>query len=335
MRICVFCGSSSGNGPTYVDAARAFGRVLAENDIGLVYGGARVGLMGAIADAALEHDGEVVGVIPRALVDREIAHTGLSDLRVVQTMHERKGLMAELSDGFVALPGGTGTLDEFFEVWTWAQLGIHAKPCGLLNVGGYYDGLSGFLDHLVTEGFLRDSYRAMLAIEEDPPRLLRRLLAYSPPRESKWSASRSVIEKPQPATPPVIDVVAWICVRDHRVLAARSRGQKVFYMPGGKREAGESDWHALAREVGEELQLELRPETLSLVGLVEAPAHGHRHGTTVRMICYAAEPIGDVTQLRAAAEIEELAWLTHAERRSCAPAARAVLEILHARGQIR
>ena len=334
MRICVFCGSSSGNGPAYVEAARTFGRVLAENDIGLVYGGARVGLMGAIADAALEHDGEVVGVIPRALVDREIAHTGLSELRVVQTMHERKALMAELSDGFVALPGGTGTLDEFFEVWTWAQLGIHSKPCGLLNVGGYYDGLSGFLDHLVAEGFLRDSYRAMLAIEADPPRLLGRLLAYSPPPESKWSTSRSVIAKPQPAAP-VIDVVAWICVRDARVLAARSRGRKAFYMPGGKREVGESDWHVLAREIGEELQVELRPETLSLVGLVEAPAHGHRPGTTVRMICYAAEPIGELSQLRAAAEVEQLAWLTHSDRRSCAPAARAVLEILHARGQIR
>jgi uncharacterized protein (TIGR00730 family) len=334
MRLCVFCGSSSGNGPAYVEAARAFGRVLAENDIGLVYGGARVGLMGAVADAALERDGEVVGVIPRALVDREIAHTGLSELRVVQTMHERKALMAELSDGFVALPGGTGTLDEFFEVWTWAQLGIHSKPCGLLNVGGYYDGLSGFLDHLVAEGFLRHSYRAMLAIEADPPRLLRRLLDYSPPHESKWSTSRSAIAEPQPAAPPVIDVVAWICVRDDRLLAARSRGQKVFYMPGGKREAGESDWHVLAREVGEELQLELRHETLSLVGLVEAPAHGHRPGTKVRMICYAAEPVGELSQLRAAAEVEQLAWLSYGDRRSCAPAARAVLEILHARGLI-
>jgi uncharacterized protein (TIGR00730 family) len=324
MRICVFCGSSSGNGGTYVEAARAFGRVLAENEIGLVYGGARVGLMGAIADAALEHDGEVVGVIPRALVDREIAHTGLSELRVVQTMHERKALMAELSDGFVALPGGTGTLDEFFEVWTWAQLGIHSKPCGLLNVGGYYDGLSGFLDHLVVEGFLRESYRTMLVMESSAEGLLRRLLSSQPQREAKWTDPRQ----------PVIDVVAWICVRDDRVLAARSRGQKVFYMPGGKRKAGESDWHVLAREVGEELRLELRPETLSLVGLVEAPAHGHRHGTTVRMICYAAEPVGELSQLRAAAEVEQLAWLTHGDRRSCAPAARAVLEILHARGLI-
>src|ERR1044071_1503186 len=246
MRICVFCGSSGGRRSEYIEAARQFGRLLAAHDIGLVYGGARVGLMGALADAVLECGGEVIGVIPRALVDREIAHRGLSELRVGHTMHERKALMADLADGFVALPGGTGTLDEFFEVWTWAQLGSHSKPCGLLNVGGYYDGLSGFLDHLVAEGFLRHSYRAMLAIEADPPRLLRRLLDYSPPHESKWSTSRSAIAEPHAAATPVIDVVAWICVRDDRLLAARSRGQKVFYMPGGKREAGESDWHVLA-----------------------------------------------------------------------------------------
>jgi uncharacterized protein (TIGR00730 family) len=324
VRICVFCGSSGGRRSEYIEAAREFGRLLAAHDIGLVYGGARVGLMGSLADAVLECRGEVIGVIPRALVDREIAHRGLSELRVVHTMHERKALMADLADGFVALPGGTGTLDEFFEVWTWAQLGLHGKPCGLLNVGGYYDDLSGFLDHVVVEGFLRESYRTMLVMESSAEGLLRRLLSSQPQPEAKWTDTKQ----------PVIDVVAWVCMRDERVLAARSRGRDVFYLPGGKREAGESDWKTLAREVGEELRLELRPETLSFVGLVEAPAHGHRHGTTVRMICYVADPIGTMEQLQAAAEVEELAWLTHADRASCAPAARAVLEILHARGQI-
>jgi uncharacterized protein (TIGR00730 family) len=185
-RLCVFCGSSLGRRPDYASATRTFGRHLTSLGIGLVYGGASVGLMGALADRVLETGGEVIGVIPRALVEREIAHTGLSDLRVVETMHERKALMAELSDGFVALPGGAGTLEELFEVWTWAQLGLHRKPCGLLNVSGYYDELGVFLANSVAEGFLRPSHRAMLMIERSPERLLDRLARYEPPTESKW-----------------------------------------------------------------------------------------------------------------------------------------------------
>jgi uncharacterized protein (TIGR00730 family) len=185
-RLCVFCGSSEGNDPAYLQAARALGETLARSGIGLVYGGASVGLMGVLADAALVAGGEVTGVMPRALVEKEIAHGGLSDLRVVGSMHERKALMAELSDGFVALPGGIGTFEELFEVWTWAQLGHHTKPCALLNVRGFYDGLIAFLDKVVERGFMKDAHRSMLIVAQQPMELLERLEAYEPPAVPKW-----------------------------------------------------------------------------------------------------------------------------------------------------
>jgi uncharacterized protein (TIGR00730 family) len=185
-RLCVFCGSSEGNDPAYLQAARALGETLARSGIGLVYGGASVGLMGVLADAALVAGGEVTGVMPRALVEKEIAHGGLSDLRVVGSMHERKALMAELADGFVALPGGIGTFEELFEVWTWAQLGHHTKPCALLNVRGFYDGLIAFLDKVVERGFMKDAHRSMLIVAQQPMELLERLEAYEPPAVPKW-----------------------------------------------------------------------------------------------------------------------------------------------------
>lgn len=185
-RLCVFCGSSDGDDPAYPAAARELGGTLARAGIGLVYGGARVGLMGAVADAALAAGGEVIGVIPTALVEKEVAHTGLSDLRVVASMHERKALMAELSDGFVALPGGIGTFEELFEVWTWAQLGYHAKPCALLNVNGFYDGLIAFLDGVAARRFLKHAHRAMLIEARDADGLMTRLRAYAPPAVTKW-----------------------------------------------------------------------------------------------------------------------------------------------------
>jgi uncharacterized protein (TIGR00730 family) len=175
--VCVFCGSAAGVAPAYVEAARAFAREAAGRGIRLVYGGASVGLMGAIADAALEAGGRVVGIIPRALVDREIAHHGLTELRVVQTMHERKAMMAELSDAFVALPGGLGTLEELFEVWTWGMLGLHRKPYGVLDTAGYYGPLIRFLDHARDEGFIRPAQRADLTVSDSPAELLTALSA--------------------------------------------------------------------------------------------------------------------------------------------------------------
>jgi uncharacterized protein (TIGR00730 family) len=186
QRVCVFCGSNGGARPEYLAAATALGQQLAAKNIGLVYGGAGVGLMGAVADAVLAASGEVIGVMPRSLVEREVAHTKLRDLRVVGSMHERKATMAELADAFIALPGGLGTLEEFFEVWTWAQLGEHAKPLGMLNVAGYYDPLLVFFDHLVSERFIRPEHRAMVLVEENSEALLLGFAGYTPPAVSKW-----------------------------------------------------------------------------------------------------------------------------------------------------
>jgi uncharacterized protein (TIGR00730 family) len=179
-RICIFCGASPGARPEYAHATAELAGMLVDDGIGVVYGGGGVGLMGALADAVLAQGGEIIGVIPRALVDREIAHPDVTDMRVVGSMHERKALMAELADAFVALPGGLGTLEELFEVYTWAQLGLHRKPCGLLNVEGYYDGVAGFLGHAVEERFLRQEHREMLMVESEPRALIERLREYEP-----------------------------------------------------------------------------------------------------------------------------------------------------------
>lgn len=178
--LCVFCGSSPGVDPRYLAAARELGHALASGGVRLVYGGASVGLMGAVADAALQAGGDVVGIIPEALERKEVAHRGLPDLRIVHSMHERKALMAELSDGFVALPGGVGTLEELFEVWTWGQLGYHTKPCAIYNVAGFYTGLMAFLDHATAAGFMRPGTREMLIVEDSLAPLLSRLQSYAP-----------------------------------------------------------------------------------------------------------------------------------------------------------
>ena len=184
--VCVYCGSSSNVPPIYFESARRLGRLLAERDMTLVYGGASVGLMGALADAVLDAGGKVVGVIPYALQVREVAHPGLTDLHVVSSMHERKALMAELADGFVALPGGIGTLDEFFEAWTWAVLGVHRKPCAFLDVNGFYASLLAFIDQLVAQRFLREEHRSLVFVETDPEALLTRLSEYQAPDLPRW-----------------------------------------------------------------------------------------------------------------------------------------------------
>jgi uncharacterized protein (TIGR00730 family) len=184
--ICVFCGSNGGADPAYLATAEAVGAGLARRGIRVIYGGGRVGMMGAVADAARAAGGDVVGVIPQQIFDLEIGHTGLDDLRVVGSMHERRALMAELSDAFVALPGGIGTLEELFEVYTWAQLGIHAKPLALLDVAGYYEPLAAFLDHAVAQRFLRPETREMLAVADDLDSLLATLEQWQPAPMHKW-----------------------------------------------------------------------------------------------------------------------------------------------------
>lgn len=185
-RICVFCGARPGRDSVYADAARELARELVRRDLGLVFGGGAVGLMGITADAVLEAGGHVTGVIPAALMAREVGHGGIDDLRVVESMHERKALMAELADGFVALPGGLGTLEEIFEVVTWQQLGIHGKPCGLLDVGGYWQPLIELLDHAVQEGFVRAENRKLLLHDPDPATLLDRFDRYRTPIRAHW-----------------------------------------------------------------------------------------------------------------------------------------------------
>jgi len=190
-RIAVFCGSATGRDERHVAAARDLGHAMVARGIGLVYGGGSIGLMGTIADAVLEQGGEVIGVIPRTLWEREVGHRGLTDLRIVETMHERKAMMAENADAFVALPGGLGTLEELFEAWTWSQLGLHRKPCAILDATGYYDDLVSFLDKSVDAGFIGATNRAMLIVERDPAALFDRLASYAPPAVSQWIDSRT------------------------------------------------------------------------------------------------------------------------------------------------
>ena len=187
-RICVFCGSQSGRDARYATAARAVGTLLAERGIGVVFGGGHVGMMGALADAALGAGGEVVGVIPEGLMRRELAYEELTELIVTSSMHERKQRMADLSDGFMALPGGFGTFEEFCEIVTWAQLGVHRKPCGLLNVGGYYDRMLSMFDHARDEGFLQPMHRNLVLDEADPAALLAKMQAWLPPPLKRWLA---------------------------------------------------------------------------------------------------------------------------------------------------
>lgn len=190
-RICVYCGSNNGSLPEFVEAAKSLGQILVENNLGLVYGGASVGLMGEIANAVLHEGGEVIGVITNSLIEKEVAHKNLTDLRVVDTLRERKAMMAELADGFIALPGGFGTMDELFEILTLAQLGFHKKPCGLLNVNLFYNKLIEFLDTAVTHNFVKDVHRSMIIIEDDPSLLVKKLYDYEAPRIDKWINKKS------------------------------------------------------------------------------------------------------------------------------------------------
>jgi uncharacterized protein (TIGR00730 family) len=191
--VCVYCGSSNGARPLYAEAARAFGGALVDAGLTLVYGGGKVGLMGTIADAVMTGGGRATGVIPELLVNKEVGHDGLTELHVVPDMHQRKKMMADLADAFVALPGGAGTLEELFEVFTWAQLGYHQKPVALLNIDGYYDPLIALLRHTVQEGFMRQTYLDMLLVDSDPVRLIARLAAYRPPAHDKWTVSREAV----------------------------------------------------------------------------------------------------------------------------------------------
>ncbi|PZM81503.1 MAG: TIGR00730 family Rossman fold protein [Candidatus Melainabacteria bacterium] len=192
QRVCVFCGSSSGVKQEYAVGARELGLVLAKKNIDLVYGGGHVGLMGIVADAAMSAGAKAIGIIPRCLADKEVAHQGLTELKIVQTMHERKAQMSELSDGFIAMPGGFGTLEELFEVITWAQLGIHKKPFGLFNVAGYYDKLIEFMDYQVEQGFVPQRHREMIIVSDEAEQLVEMLESFHPVAQEKWASTRQI-----------------------------------------------------------------------------------------------------------------------------------------------
>ncbi len=191
-RLCVFCGSSHGANPAYAEAAKHLGGELARRGVALVYGGGNVGLMGVVADGVLDAGGQVIGVIPEVLMAKELGHKGVQDLRVVKTMHERKAMMAELSDGFIAMPGGIGTFEEFFEIVTWAQLGFHSKPCALLNVNGFYDPLLHLIDHAITENFVKPKQRDLVLVEPDFSKLLDRMANHHVPHEPKWIDRKTI-----------------------------------------------------------------------------------------------------------------------------------------------
>jgi len=192
QRICVFCGSSAGIKHEYAVGARELGLVLAKQNIDLVYGGGHVGLMGIVADAAMSAGAKAIGIIPRCLADKEVAHQGLTELKIVQTMHERKAQMSELSDGFIAMPGGFGTLEELFEVITWAQLGIHKKPFGLFNINGFFDKLIEFIDYQVEQGFIPQRHREMVIVSDDAEELVELLTNFQPVAQEKWASSRQI-----------------------------------------------------------------------------------------------------------------------------------------------
>ena len=303
MRICVFCGSKSGHNQIYATAAREMGTALARSNVELVFGGGRVGLMGEVADAALLAGGDVIGVMPRSLVEREIQHVRLTQLHVVASMHERKTKMADLADAFVALPGGAGTLEEIFEQWTWAQLGIHQKPCGFLNANGYFDPLRRMIDQMTAEGFLHADHASMLIFDTKPLAIIEAFHNYSAPA-TKWQAQANSTK------PNRIKIVAAL-IQDHagRVLLARKKGTKAFMQPGGKLRDSESHLAALERELAEELSCSIVPGSPDFLGTFCAPA-ANEDGCEVEAALYRVKVIGHI---RATAEIEEVIWLDPAQ----------------------
>jgi uncharacterized protein (TIGR00730 family) len=301
MRICVFCGSSAGNNRVYADAARETGTTLARMGIGLVYGGGGVGLMGVLADAALNAGGRVIGVIPRSLLEREIQHAGLSELLVVSTMHERKTKMAELADGFIALPGGAGTLEEIFEQWTWAQLGIHHKPCGFLNTNGYFDPLRKMIDQMASEGFLRPEHASMLVFHTELAAIVDAFSDYLPP-VAKYQVST---KGNKPARQCIRIVAALVQDEAGHVLLVRKKGTLAFMQPGGKPHDSESHLDALERELREELSCSIQPGSPAFLGTFTAPA-ANETGCLVEAALYRVKLVGTIS---AALEIEEIVWL--------------------------
>jgi uncharacterized protein (TIGR00730 family) len=314
MRIAVFAGSSTGLIPGHVLAATRLGETLAGAGITVVYGGGRVGLMGVLADAALRAGGRVIGVMPEHLVAAEIAHPGLTRLVVVDSMHHRKQRMAELADAICALPGGAGTLDELFDIWTWQQLGLHAKPVALVDADGFWRPLQTLLDAMVDDGYLRSEDRRALLVASRIEELLPRIAEWVAPAP-KWQHAQ--VDQP-------LETVAWVHVQAGRLLTVRSHGRDVCYLPGGKIELGESHHAALRREIREELNVDFEPDSPQPHTVIDAAAHGH-NGRRLRMHCYTGTILGEPTP---SGEIEDLCWLNDPLDPRCAPTVSKLLRYL-------
>ncbi len=317
VRIAVFTGSSEGP-ESHRRAAADFGRRLAESGVGIVYGGGRVGLMGIVADAALAAGGEVIGVMPRHLADQEIEHPDLTRLDIVTTMHDRKARMAELADAFVALPGGAGTLEELFEVWTWGQLGLHSKPTALLDVDGFFRLLIDHLRYAGESGYIGPEYLKSLGVVGDAEEFLCFVAGYEHPAR-KWSdrvrtSSSGAEPEPEPAK------VGWIQLRGGRLLTVRSADDSRFALPGGDVEPGEAMEQALVRGVQEDLGLRL--SDLRQAFSVRDPAPDAGHGARLTVYCYHAQADGSV---RPGRDVAEFRWLSAGEAEYATPPVQQVL----------
>ncbi len=288
-RICIFCGANPGNNPNITRQTHQLCDLLIENDFDLVYGGGKDGLMGLIADRFLAAGKKVIGIRPEKLIEGEGSHTGLTKMIVVKDMHERKAQMMDEADVFVSLPGGIGTLDEMLEVYTQVKIGFVDKFCGVLNTDNYYEGLKLLFANMVQHDFLKAKDQLILEVADSPQQLLESIL--------KWKR-----------TQPEIDKVAYVHLKNGQILMTRSKGKTAYYIPGGKRDPGESDEQSLIREVREELTVDLIPSTIKYVGTFRAQADGKAKGVEVKMSCYDGRFKGT---LQASSEIEEVRWMNY------------------------
>ena len=306
--ICIFCGANTGNSETIIAQTESLLQLLINLDFDLVYGGGKSGLMGIIADRFLESGKKVVGIRPSKLIEDEDAHTSLTELIVVKDMFERKAEMMKRADFFIALPGGVGTLDEIMDVYTNVKIGFTDKFCALLDVDGFYRGLTDQLSKMAEKSFLKPKDQDLLVVGNP-----------------EWLASK--IEERLNE----IDKVAFIEIKDKKILTARSQGKDKFYIPGGKRDNNETDPETLEREVREELSVSIRPDTIKNIGVFRAQAHGKPEGIKVRMACYSAEYTGSLTP---ASEIEEIKWMTTADQELVSHVDKVIFRYLHEKGEI-
>ncbi len=280
--ISVFCGSSAGTDDIFQASAYQLGKYFANHGIQLVYGGANVGLMGAVANGVIENGGKVIGVLPLFLRNVEIAHKNLTQLIIVESMHERKTKMNELSDGVIMLPGGFGTLEEFFEMLTWAQLGLHKKPLAILNINGFYDELLSLIQKMVRKGFLKQANQDMIMVGDNIATLIDKMKNYKAPAEGKWidKSQNSLIENI------ALPTAGLIIIKDNKLLLAYSKHKMAWYLPGGKVDIGESPRSALQREIKEELNIVLNPKLLLYYCHITAPAYGENPNIIMEQDCF-------------------------------------------------